>query len=421
MKKSRIVGLLSVISVICALFIVYTAVTPISAAADQYTTLDKNYISTFGVDSEEFKSLSAEEQWKCIVNMDSNGAENTPYFTKQFMSIAQTIAAGLDKTGLAIPAIKNMFINGIVNILEKYSAEKPVNTDTTPATVYYTNDISPEGLVKIYEALGWTPTGNVAVKLSTGEGEGSYNLDPALIGKLVKNVNGTIVECNTAYPGSRSSTAAHRKVAEQRGYTAIANVDIMDADGSMSLPVVGGTRLKENLVGAHFANYDSFIILSHFKGHTMGGFGGAIKNISIGIGSSKGKCLIHTAGKSSVIMVSPDQDAFLESMAEAGKSVSDALGNGERIVYINVMNNISVDCDCVANPSEPTMADVGILASTDPVAVDQACVDIVYAHESTDGADVIERIESRNGLRTLNHAEEIGLGTRNYTLVNIDE
>ncbi|MCQ2481262.1 MAG: DUF362 domain-containing protein [Clostridia bacterium] len=305
-------------------------------------------------------------------------------------------------------------------MLNKYSSEAPVVSNST-ATVYFTSDISPEGLVKIYEALGWTPTGDVAVKLSTGEGEGSYNLDPALIEKLVKNVNGTIVECNTAYPGSRSSTAQHMKVAEQRGYTAIANVDIMDAEGTMNLPVKNGKHLPYDIVGSHFANYDSFIVLSHFKGHTMGGFGGAIKNISIGIGSSSGKCFIHTGGKSKLIMVSPAQDAFLESMAEAGKAVSDSLGNGERIIYINVMNNISVDCDCVANPSAPTMADVGILASTDPVAVDQACVDIVYAHEHTDGAEVIERMESRNGIHTLDYAQQIGLGTRSYELVNIDE
>lgn len=419
MKKSRLVALLSTISVVCILAIVMVAL-PAFAATDVLTERDKSYLSTFGKDTASFNEMSAEEKWDCVVNMDANGSEKTPYYTKSLMKAIKGVAGAVDKVPVNLKGIKSGIVSVVTKILNKYSSETPVASDST-ATVYFTSDISPEGLVKIYEALGWTPTGDVAVKLSTGEGEGSYNLDPALIEKLVKNVNGTIVECNTAYPGSRSSTAQHMKVAEQRGYTAIANVDIMDAEGTMNLPVKNGKHLPYDIVGSHFANYDSFIVLSHFKGHTMGGFGGAIKNISIGIGSSSGKCFIHTAGKSKLIMISPNQDAFLESMAEAGKAVSDSLGNGERIIYINVMNNISVDCDCVANPSAPTMADVGILASTDPVAVDQACVDIVYAHEHTDGAEVIERMESRNGLHTLDYAQQIGLGTRSYDLVNIDE
>ncbi len=225
----------------------------------------------------------------------------------------------------------------------------------------------------------------------------------------------TIVECNTAYGGSRSNTAMHKQVAEDHGYTAIADVDIMDEEGSMSLPVVGGKNLKENYVGTHFANYDSFLVLSHFKGHTMAGFGGAIKNISIGIASSRGKSHIHSGGTGGS-MWGGDQDAFLEAMAEAGKSVVEALDR--KIVYINVMNRLSVDCDCDGNPAEPDMHDIGILASYDPVALDQACVDLVYAAE--DGAFLIQRMESRNGLHTLEHAEKIGLGSRTYQLIDIN-
>ena len=281
--------------------------------------------------------------------------------------------------------------------------------------VFMTADISPEGLMAIYKALNWTPTGNVAVKLSTGEPPASNYLDPALIADVVHEVNGTIVECNTAYGGSRANTAMHYQVAEDHGFTAIADVVIMDENGSMTLPVIGGTRLTENYVGAHFADYDSFLVLSHFKGHAMAGYGGAIKNISIGIASSEGKGHIHSGGTGGS-MWGADQNAFLEAMGEAGKSVVDALDG--QIVYINVMNRLSVDCDCDGNPAEPDMHDIGILASCDPVALDQACVDLVYAAE--DGASLIQRIESRNGIHTIEHAAEIGLGSREYTLVNID-
>lgn len=295
-------------------------------------------------------------------------------------------------------------------------AEAPA--DGAPA-VYMTTDISPEGLMVIYEALEWTPTGKVAVKLSTGEPPASNYLDPNLIKDLVQLVDGTIVECNTAYGGSRAGTAMHMQVAEDHGFTAIADVDILDADGSMSIPVVGGSQLTEDFVGAHFANYDSYLVLSHFKGHAMAGLGGAIKNISIGLGSSEGKSWIHTAGNSKTSMMGGDQDDFLESMGDAGKAVSDYLGNGERIVYINVMNRLSVDCDCNGNPAEPDMHDIGVLASHDPVALDQACVDLVYA--APDGQSLIERMESRNGIHTLDHAEEIGLGSQTYELVSIDD
>ena len=303
---------------------------------------------------------------------------------------------------------------------ESISASEPEDggsddLDSIPV-VYMTTAISSQGLIAIYEALEADPQGNIAVKLSTGE-PGSNYLRTDLIGDLVQSFeNPTIVECNTAYGGSRSNTAMHYQVAEDHGYTAIANVDIMDENGSMTLPVTGGINLTENYVGVNFANYDYFVVLSHFKGHSMAGFGGAIKNISIGIASSEGKAHIHSGGTGGSIW-GGDQDAFLESMAEAGKSVVDALDGN--ILYINVMNRLSVDCDCDGSPAEPDMHDIGILASYDPVALDQACVDLVY--EAEDGASLVQRMESRNGLHTLEHAEAIGLGSRTYQLVSIDQ
>lgn len=291
------------------------------------------------------------------------------------------------------------------------------NTGNTPGTpaVYMTTDISSDGLIAVYEALQASPEGSIAVKLSTGE-PGSNYLRTDLIGDLVQSFDDpTIVECNTAYGGSRANTAMHYQVAEDHGYTEIADVDIMDEDGSMTLPVTGGTNLEENYVGSHFADYDYYVVLSHFKGHSMAGYGGAIKNISIGIASAEGKSHIHSGGTGGS-MWGGDQDAFLESMAEAGKSVADYLDGN--ILYINVMNRLSVDCDCDSNPAEPDMHDIGILASYDPVALDQACIDLVYSAE--DGDSLVERIESRNGLHTLEHAEDIGLGSRTYELVNID-
>lgn len=280
--------------------------------------------------------------------------------------------------------------------------------------VWMTTDISAQGLMSVYQALQASPGGSVAVKLSTGE-PGSNYLRPELIGELVQDLDATIVECNTAYGGQRASTAMHYQVAEDHGYTAIAPVDIMDEEGSMTLPVTGGTNLTENYVGSHFADYDYFVVLSHFKGHTMAGYGGAIKNISIGIASAEGKTHIHTGGRGGS-MWNADQDAFLESMAEAGKSVVDALDGN--ILYINVMNRLSVDCDCDSSPAEPDMHDIGILSSYDPVALDQACIDLVYAAE--DGQSLIDRIESRNGLHTLEHAQTIGLGSRSYQMESID-
>ena len=295
------------------------------------------------------------------------------------------------------------------------TTQQPEAAQGTPV-VYMTQEITPEGLMAVYQALQWEPQGRVAVKLSTGEPPASNYLRPELIAGLVQSLDGTIVECNTAYGGSRAETAMHYHVAEDHGFTAIADFQILDEEGSMTLPVQDGTRLSENYVGAAFEDYDSYLVLSHFKGHSMAGYGGAIKNISIGLGSSEGKAWIHSAGSSRTNPWGGDQDAFLESMAEAGKSVSDYLG--DQIVYINVMNRLSVDCDCDGNPAEPDMHDIGILASTDPVALDQACIDLVYSAE--DGQSLVNRIESRNGLHTLEHAQQIGLGSRSYELVSID-
>ena len=289
--------------------------------------------------------------------------------------------------------------------------EKPV--------VYFTDDISPEGLVKIYEALNWQPVGPVAVKLSTGEPPASNYLRPELIADLVKKVDGTIVECNTAYGGSRAATAEHYQVAEDHGYTSIADFQILDEYGSMEIPVTGGTRIQGDLVGAHFKDYGSYLVLSHFKGHAMAGFGGAIKNVAIGMSSPGGKVYVHSAGtRTSGSIMHSDQDAWLEAMAEMVTAVRDHVGE-EHIIYINVMNRLSVDCDCDGHPAEPDIHDIGILASTDPVALDQACIDLVWQAEGN--TSLIRRIESRNGLHTLEYAEQIGLGSRSYTLVNLDD
>ena len=279
-------------------------------------------------------------------------------------------------------------------------------------------EINSQNLVKIYEALGREATGKVAVKLSTAEPGGHNFLQPALIKDLVQEVNGTIVECNTAYGGGRGNTEAHRRAAEAHGFTAIAPVDIMDADGEVELPLSGGRHLTRDIVGSHYLNYEFTIILSHFKGHAMGGFGGAIKNMSIGIASSNGKRYIHSAGASTTSWGSPAQDDFLESMAEAAKAVADHCG--ENILYISVANNLSVDCDCDSSPADPQMGDIGILASLDPVALDRACTDLVRASEDHGKIHLIERIDSRHGMHTLDHAETIGLGYQKYELVRLD-
>lgn len=295
-------------------------------------------------------------------------------------------------------------------------------TESGLPKVYMYKDINAENLVKIYKALGREAKGKVAVKVSTGEPGGHNFLQPSLIKDLVKLVNGTIVECNTAYGGGRADTESHLKAAKDHGFTAIAPVVIMDAGGEVAIPVNGGRHLKEDFVGKDYLNYDFTVILSHFKGHAMGGFGGAIKNMSIGIASSKGKAWIHSAGKSKnpaeVWSNFPAQDDFLESMAEAAKAVADHCG--ENILYISVANNLSVDCDCDASPEDPKMGDIGILASLDPVALDRACTDLVRASDDHGKIHLIERIDSRHGMHTLEYAEQLGMGSQKYELVKLD-
>jgi uncharacterized Fe-S center protein len=284
------------------------------------------------------------------------------------------------------------------------------------SVVYMTTNINAAGLMAVYDALGLAASGKVAVKIHTGEPGNTHYLKPDLIGGLVQRVNGTIVECNTVSGSRRATAAAHYQVARDHGFAAIAPVVIMDERSEISIPVSGGKHLKENFVGARLSEFDFHVVLSHFKGHPMGGFGGALKNTSIGYASSGGKSWIHSAGKTkNTGWRSSDQNAFLESMAEAAKSIADrAQGN---ILFINVMNHLSVDCDCLSRPAAPTMADIGILASLDPVALDQACVYLVFA--ARDGRDLVQRIESRNGLLILEHAERIGVGSRAYRLVRL--
>lgn len=300
-----------------------------------------------------------------------------------------------------------------------YSIYKHYNAKTNEVPkVYFTRDISPAGLMRVYKAMGWTPHGRVAVKMSTGEPPRSNYLRPELIKELVQSVNGTIVECNTAYDGARAQSTEHWKVIKEHGFFDVAPVDIQDEDGDMALPVNGGNVLTENYVGSHFDNYDSYLVLSHFKGHAMAGFGGAIKNISIGLGSRMGKCWIHSGGTSKTNPWGGEQIAFLESMADAGKSVVEHLGR-ENIAFINVLNRISIDCDCNGNPAEPDIHDIGILASTDPVAVDQAGIDMVSVADGNEA--LMNRIAERQGLHTLEAAEQIGLGSRTYELVDLDK
>ena len=305
---------------------------------------------------------------------------------------------------------------------QKTTAQAEAVNDTILPKVYMYKEINAENLVKIYKALGREAKGRVAVKLSTGEPGGHNFLDPNLIKDLVQTVNGTIVECNTAYGGGRANTESHLKAAEDHGFTKIAKVDIMDAEGEVSLPVKGGKHLSEDFVGKNYLNYDFTVVLSHFKGHAMGGFGGAIKNISIGIASSQGKAWIHSAGKTKNPQEAwsnlPPQDDFLESMTEAAKAIVDHCG--ENILYISVANNLSVDCDCDASPEDPKMGDIGILASLDPVALDRACTDLVRASEDHGKIHLIERIDSRHGMHTLEYAEQLGMGSQKYELVSLD-
>ena len=345
--------------------------------------------------------------------------------------------------------IKTFIIMSIITAVglsscKESTTETPV--DNSLPKVYMTTDISPKGLVKVYEALGREANGKVAVKISTGEPGGHNFLQPSLIKDLVQKVNGTIVECNTAYEGRRNSTEEHLAAAREHGFFDIAHVDIMDAEGDMKIPVQDTTHIKYNIVGDHLKNYDFMINLAHFKGHAMGGFGGVLKNQSIGNASSRGKAYIHTAGYTDDLKemwvylgkqmahldsmatapeeVKAMQVNFIESMAAAAQSIHEYFGSGENIIYINVMNNMSVDCDCSSHPATPLVKDMGIVASTDPVALDQACLELVFAVEPSEGNDnqpLVERITSRHGNHIVDYAEKIGLGSKKYTLINIDK
>ena len=306
-------------------------------------------------------------------------------------------------------------------------ATSQVNNDEQKSKVYFTQEISPASLVRIYEALGREAKGHVAVKISTGEAGGHNYLKPQLIQQLVNQVNGTIVECNTAYAGRRNTTEAHWQTIREHGFLDIAKVDLMDEEGDFCIPVADSTWIHYDRVGTHMKNYDFMINLAHFKGHAMGGFGGVLKNQSIGVASAAGKAYIHSAGVTEdtdeMWNHIDNQDGFLESMAAAAQAVHNYFGNGERIIYINVVNNLSVDCDCDSHPAAPEMSNIGILASLDPVALDQACVDLVFNYPSTEGDNasaLIERINSRHGIHTIEHAAKIGLGKREYELVSID-
>ena len=290
--------------------------------------------------------------------------------------------------------------------------------------VYFIRDISPESLVKIYEVLPRELVGPIAVKISTGEMGGNNYLKPELIGKLVDQIEGTIVECCTAYGGSREEKDKHWATIEAHGFRPRFNVDLMDEFEEKEIPVSRGFHLDKDIVGSHIDDYQSFLILSHFKGHIMGGFGGALKNISIGIGSTHGKAYIHSAGKT---ISSKEcwkegtiaaQDDFLESMADAVRAVTDYVG-AKNMVYINVANRLSVDCDCDSHPAEPKMGDLGIFASLDPVALDQACVDAVKNSPDEGKADLIERMASRHAEHILEAAEKLGLGSREYEIVTL--
>ena len=306
------------------------------------------------------------------------------------------------------------------------------------AAVYMTRNISPEALVKIYEALGVKAEGRVAVKISTGEGSNPNYLKPELIKDLVQTVDGTIVECNTAYGNApadkqdeRNTSENHWKVIERHGFTPMFRVDIMDEEGEIRIPVRDTTHIKYDIVGSHMENYDFMIALNHFKGHPMGGYGGALKNLSIGCGSQNGKAYIHSAGKMEKLDIAKlwtpeyigDQEGFLESMAAASQAVTDYFTAKKGIIYISVMNNMSIDCDCVDHPAPVKLDDYGILASTDPVALDQACIDIINSQKVTatnDPTDLLARIDKQHGVHTIEHAEAIGLGTRKYHIISID-
>lgn len=318
------------------------------------------------------------------------------------------------------------------NAPEKSEAKETVKAEKPK--VYVTRDLSPEAIVNVYQALGRTASGRIAVKISTGESQKTGYLRPEMLQPLITTLGKgegntvTLVECNTAYAGTRNTSEAHWKAIKERGFLEVAKVDIMDEEGDMQIPVSDTTHLKYNIVGSHLKNYDFMVNLAHFKGHQMGGFGGVLKNASIGVSSSSGKAYIHTAGVTDKVddlwNHVDNQDGFVESMAAAAQSVHNYFGNGEKILYINVMYKMSIDCDCNGNPQEPLIADYGILASLDPVALDQACFDIVsqiHNDEHNNNKPLLERIEQQHGTHILEWGEKIGLGSREYDLISIDK
>ena len=291
------------------------------------------------------------------------------------------------------------------------------------AKIYFTKEITPESVVKMYEKLGVNLPGKVAVKLHSGEQGNQNYIRPEFVKAIVEKVNGTVVECNAAYEGARNSTEKHKKLIEDHGWTKYFDVDIMDAEGpDVALEIPNGKILKENFVGKDIEKYDSMLVLSHFKGHPMGGYGGALKQLSIGCASSEGKSWIHSAGQSKdqtkIWDNLPEQNKFLESMADAASSVVKHFG--KNIVFINVMCNLSVDCDCCAVAEDPCMKDIGILASTDPIAIDQACIDLVYNSKDPGRDHFVARVERQNGIHAIEAAAELGFGTREYELINVD-
>ena len=290
------------------------------------------------------------------------------------------------------------------------------------AKVYFTKEITPESVVKMYETLGLELPGKVAVKLHSGEQGNQNYLRPEFVKAMVERVNGTVVECNTAYGGARNSTEKHKKLIEEHGWTKYFDVDLMDAEGpDMELSIPNGKVIKENFVGKNLKNYDSMLVLSHFKGHPMGGYGGALKQLSIGVASSQGKSWIHSAGKTKDQTILwdnlPEQNKFLEAMADSASSIVEYFKG--KIVFINVMCNLSVDCDCCAKAEDPCMKDIGILASLDPIAIDQACIDLIY-HSKDPGRDhFVQRVERQNGIHTIEAAQELGFGTREYERIDV--
>ena len=285
------------------------------------------------------------------------------------------------------------------------------------AKVYFTSKITKENMVEIFKKLNTQLKGKVAVKVHSGEAGNQNYLRPEFLSDIINYVNGTVVECNTAYEGRRNTTEKHLELIKEHKWSDLYNVDILDAESDDVLEIPNGKRINKNYVGSNMKNYDSMLVISHFKGHPMGGYGGALKNISIGLASSHGKAYIHGAGVPEMIWTQK-QELFLESMADAASSITEKYK--ENIAFINVMCNMSVDCDCCAKAEDPCMADIGILASSDPVALDQACIDLVYNSKDPGRNHLLERIESKNGIHTIEAAAELEIGSREYELISID-